>query len=123
MVKAPPGGLQLEMQDMSGDNVSNDLVLTSRLMKSQLVVLLNDRHDNLTVAISPGEGQAAGSNPAYHAVGLRPPRINAGNISNRCTPGPPHFKRGLLPAGDRIPREIEDEAFSLGRAPPVPAHN
>jgi hypothetical protein len=52
-ITAPPGGLRPEMWDMSGDNVPNDLVLTSRLLRSPLIVLLNDGHDHLTVAVSP----------------------------------------------------------------------
>ena len=65
LVTAPPGGLQPEMRDMTGDSVPNDVVLTSKLLHSTLIVLLNEGHDHLTVAISPssfssGEGRASG---------------------------------------------------------------
>jgi hypothetical protein len=51
-VTAPPGGLQLEVRDMTGDNVQNDLVLRPALIHWPLIVLLNDGHDHFTVAIS-----------------------------------------------------------------------
>jgi hypothetical protein len=51
-VTAPPGGLQLEVRDMTGDNVRNDLVLTPALVGSPPTVLLNDGDDHFTVAIS-----------------------------------------------------------------------
>src|SRR5579862_3751346 len=40
-VAAPPGGLQLEMRDMTGDRVPNDLVLTPTLLRWPLTVLVN----------------------------------------------------------------------------------
>ena len=52
LVTAPPGGLQLEVRDMTGDNVRNDLVLRPALVHWPLIVLLNDGHDHFTVAIS-----------------------------------------------------------------------
>ena len=43
-VTAPPGGLQPEMRDMSGDSVANDLALTSKLLGLPPIVLLNEGH-------------------------------------------------------------------------------
>jgi hypothetical protein len=51
-VTAPPGGLQLEVRDMTGDNVQNDLVLRPALIHWPLIVLLNDGSDHFTVAVS-----------------------------------------------------------------------
>ena len=51
-VIAPPGGLELEVRDMTGDNVRNDIVLRPALVHWPLIVLLNDGHDHFTVAIS-----------------------------------------------------------------------
>ena len=51
-ITAPPGGLQLEIRDMTGDNVQNDLVVRPALTHWPLIVLLNDGHDHFTVAIS-----------------------------------------------------------------------
>jgi hypothetical protein len=42
------------MRDMSGDSVANDLVLTSKLLGLPPIVLLDEGHDHLTVASSPG---------------------------------------------------------------------
>lgn len=66
-VSAPPGGLQPEMRDMSGDNVPNDLVLNSSLLHEPLLVLINDGHDHVTVPTLPSslgseEGRATGPN-------------------------------------------------------------
>src|ERR1700688_3529405 len=51
-VIAPPGGLQFEVRDMTGDNVRNDLVLRPALVHWPVIVLLNDGHDHFTVAIA-----------------------------------------------------------------------
>ena len=74
-VVAPPGGLQPEMRDMSGDSVPNDLVLSSRLLRSPLVVVLNNGHDQLMVAIWPGsfatgEGRASGPHEFHNSLAL-----------------------------------------------------
>ena len=66
-VSAPPGGLQPEMRDMSGDNVPNDLVLNSSLLHEPLLVLINDGHDHVTVPSLPSslgseEGRATSPN-------------------------------------------------------------
>jgi hypothetical protein len=47
-VAAPPGALQPEMRDMSGDSVANDLVLSPKLLGLPPIVLLNEGHDHLT---------------------------------------------------------------------------
>jgi hypothetical protein len=74
-IAALPGGLQPEVLDMSGDSVANDVVLNSSLLHAPLVVLLNDGHDHLTVAISPGsfssrEGRRLGTPPFHRSMGL-----------------------------------------------------
>ena len=51
-ITAPPGGLQLQVRDMTGDNVQNDLVVRPALTHWPLIVLLNDGHNHFTVAIS-----------------------------------------------------------------------
>src|ERR1700676_2636717 len=86
-VTAPPGRLQPEMHDMSGDSVPNDLVLASRLLRLPLVVLLNEGHDHLTVANSPGslgsdEGQASGSRQAQRALATAPSALKLGQPLN-----------------------------------------
>jgi hypothetical protein len=51
-VTAPPGGLRLEMKDMTGDKVRNDLILRPALMHWLPTVLVNDGHDHFAVVIS-----------------------------------------------------------------------
>jgi hypothetical protein len=51
-VTAPPGGLRLEMHDMTGDKVPNDLVLRPTLVHWLPTVLVNDGHDHFAVVIS-----------------------------------------------------------------------
>jgi hypothetical protein len=49
---APPGGLRLEMHDMTGDQVPNDLLLRPALTHWLPTVLVNDGHGHFAVAIS-----------------------------------------------------------------------
>jgi hypothetical protein len=49
---APPGGLQIEMHDMTGDKIRNDLVLRPAWIRRLPTVVLNDGHDHFSVAIS-----------------------------------------------------------------------
>jgi hypothetical protein len=51
-VTAPPGGLEFEVRDMTGDAVVNDLVLRPAVIHWPLIVLLNDGHDHFKVAIT-----------------------------------------------------------------------
>jgi hypothetical protein len=86
-VTAPPGGLQPEMRDMSGDSVANDLVLTSKLPGLPAIVLLNEGHDHLTVASSPGafssgEDRASGSHQVHRASALLSAKFKAAELSN-----------------------------------------
>jgi hypothetical protein len=53
VVTAPSGGLQIEMQDMTGDKVPNDLVIRPALLQWLPTVLVNDGHDHFAVVI-PG---------------------------------------------------------------------
>src|ERR1700719_433106 len=55
VVSAPVGGLELEMRDMTGDGIPNDLVVTPALLHLPLMVLVNDGNDHFTVAISASD--------------------------------------------------------------------
>ncbi|HKM66488.1 MAG TPA: hypothetical protein VJX70_04920 [Candidatus Acidoferrum sp.] len=122
-VSAPPGGLQPEMRDMSGDSIPNDLVMTSKLFRSLLVVLVNDGHDHLTVAVSPhpfasGDGQALGSGQIHRIVALASSGVrsvdlaDSGELLPQQTPAKPLSLIGQLRA--------TRAAYSSGpgRAPP-----
>lgn len=58
VVSAPPGGLQVEMHDMTGDKVPNDVVLRPALLRWLPTVLVNDGHEHFEVVMS-------GTDPNY----------------------------------------------------------
>jgi hypothetical protein len=62
VVAAPPGGLQLEMRDMTGDRVPNDLILRPTLIRDLPTVLVNDGHNHFAVAISGTHTDSFSSN-------------------------------------------------------------
>jgi hypothetical protein len=51
-VTGPSGGLRLEMRDMTGDPVPNDLVLIPKLLDWPPTILVNEGHNHFRVAIS-----------------------------------------------------------------------
>lgn len=51
----PPGGLQIEMHDMTGDHVPNDVVLRPTLLRWPPTVLVNDGHDHFAVVVSDAD--------------------------------------------------------------------
>jgi hypothetical protein len=51
VVSAPPGGLQVEMHDMTGDKIANDVVLRPALLRWLPTVLVNDGHEHFEVAV------------------------------------------------------------------------
>lgn len=124
VLTAPPGGLQPEMRDMSGDSVPNDLVLTSKLLGLPLIVLLNEGHDHLTVAISPGsftdgEGRASGPHQTHRASALVSPRFSRGGLTNCEGPHYPRLEETLRsPLVSQSTRDVEHLSAS-GRAPPA----
>jgi hypothetical protein len=120
---APPGGLQPEVRDMSGDSVPNDLVFTSTLFRSPLFVLLNDGHNHLIVAISPGsfalgEHGLSGQHQLPRAAALVASRFKAGGLRNGEGLFSPQMQESLLfPVAQRVAIR-SDSASSSGRAPP-----
>jgi hypothetical protein len=122
-VTAPPGGLQPEMRDMSGDKIPNDVVLTSKLLRSPLVVLLNDGHDHLTVAVSPGsfasrEEEASEGHPAYRASLLVPQAFRPIGLGNRRKFIRCGSRERLAPSRAPGLAELAGHASDIGRAPP-----
>jgi hypothetical protein len=61
IVAAPPGGLQVEMHDMTGDKVQNDVVLRPALVRWLPTILVNDGHEHFEVAVS-------GTDPNYFSA-------------------------------------------------------
>lgn len=61
VVSAPPGGLQVEMHDMTGDKVPNDVVLRPALVRWLPTVLVNDGHEHFDIAISGTDSKSFSS--------------------------------------------------------------
>jgi hypothetical protein len=55
VVSAPPGGLQVEMHDMTGDKVPNDIVLRPALIRWLPTVLVNDGHEHFEIAVASSD--------------------------------------------------------------------
>jgi hypothetical protein len=125
-VTAPPGGLQLEVRDMTGDNVQNDLVLRPALIHWPLIVLLNDGHDHFTVAISatlPGSldsgRRASGTQQAPEIVALSSSCSKAGPRARNGQLFVPRPQKDLLsPLTQGVTNRMAHESAS-GRAPPA----
>jgi hypothetical protein len=125
-VEAPPGGLQLEMRDMTGDNVPNDLVLTPTLVRWPLTILLNDGHDHFSVAISgvprswgSGEDQASRAHPGQGTAVLASSSFQAGGVANNGRLLPPQLPESSLSPAARMFTRPLDHTSRLGRAPPA----
>jgi hypothetical protein len=124
-ITAPPGGLQLEVRDMTGDDVRNDLVLRPALIHWPLIVLLNDGHDHFTVAISAtlpssvdSGSRASRSRQIPETAALTSSSPKAGpQASSRQIPGST-LQRGFLPPlAQRVADQVAHRSV-LGRAPP-----
>jgi hypothetical protein len=124
VVTAPPGGLQPEMRDMTGDRIPNDLVLTSRLLCLPLVVLLNEGNDHLMVAISPGsfasgEGRTLATHQTHRAPVLLRPGFRAGGLTIGRELFLPQLRVGFLPSAANWVKKDQSLSTSSGRAPPA----
>jgi hypothetical protein len=62
IVRAPPGGLHVEMHDMTGDRVQNDVVLRPALFRWLPTVLVNDGHEHFEIAVSGPDPSSFSSN-------------------------------------------------------------
>ena len=123
-VTAPPGGLRPEMRDMSGDNVPNDVVLTSGLRRLPVIVLLNEGHDHLTVAISPGsfssgDGRASRSHQTQRVLALPSSRFKSSGLAKYGELYLSQSQGSLLsPVGSNLASRAA-YAHSSERAPPI----
>jgi hypothetical protein len=128
-VNAPPGGLELEVRDMTGDNVRNDLVLRPALVHWPLSVLVNDGHDHFTVSISgvyPGALDSGGdqaSTPGriqeIAAIVFSAPEASA--LAARVGTFQPQLQQRLISSISQTVATSSDRASSSGRAPPAQA--
>ena len=123
---APPGGLQLEMRDMTGDKVPNDLVLSPAIIHWLPTVLVNDGRDHFAVVISnhppdsllSGQDLQSRGNDRRGTAALMPSGFNAGNLTRG---------RELFPQLRELRLALTSQAVvphwelttSSGRAPPA----
>jgi hypothetical protein len=125
-VTAPPGGLRLEMRDMTGDKVPNDLILRPALVHWLPTVLVNDGHDHFAVVISSHPPDSLSSaqdlesrgSDARGIVALMPSGFKAGNLARDRELFPQLRELLLAPTTQAVfPRW--EHATSSGRAPPT----
>jgi hypothetical protein len=125
-ITAPPGGLELEIRDMTGDNTANDLVLRPALIHWPLIVLLNDNHDHFTVAISSAlpeflesGDRLSGARQIADTVALVSSRAGTGPLTSDGQFSVPESREVTFsPVTQRLSTGTGHASFS-GRAPPA----
>jgi hypothetical protein len=123
---APPGGFRLEMHDMTGDKVPNDLVLRPALVHWLPTVLVNDGHDHFAVVISnhspdslsSGQDLESRGSDAPGTAALMPSGFKAGNLS-RGRELFPQLRELLLSPTTQAVFPRREHTTSSGRAPPA----
>jgi hypothetical protein len=124
---APRGGLQLEMHDMTGDKVPNDLLLRPAFLRLLPTVLVNDGHDHFAVAISgphssslscgqevaPREGDDQGTF-ALLTLGFK-----TSDLMNGRGLFLPQVQEEILSTPTKVSTKSLDYSFLSGRAPPA----
>jgi hypothetical protein len=125
-VTAPPGGLQLELRDMTGDNIPNDLVLRPALIHWPLIVLLNDGHDHFTVAISATLPSSVDSGSRASRGRQIPETVALTSSSSKAGPQggsrqflAPNAQQNVLSPFTQSVTSWTGHASVLGRAPPT----
>jgi hypothetical protein len=125
-VSAPPGGLRLEMHDMTGDKVRNDLVLRPTLVHWLPTVLVNDGHDHFAVVISnhlldslsSGEDLQSRRSDARGTAALMSSGFKAGGLTRDRELFPQLRELLLAPTTQAVVPRWE-LTTSSGRAPPT----
>ncbi len=127
VVMAPPGGLQLAVRDMTGDHVSNDVVVTPALLHWPLTVLVNDGHNHFTVAISAKipdpvasqQNRASGTGGMADISGLVSTGFEMHMLANRGGILPPTWQEGFHSSGSTAATLSCTFLSGSGRAPPL----
>jgi hypothetical protein len=126
VVAAPSGGLQVELQDMTGDNVANDLLLRPAFLDQLPTVLVNDGQDHFTVAISAGDPASiscrqsmdSGGSESRGTIGLMSSGFRAGGLRHDDELFPQLREISFASVSQFFARESE-QSSSSGRAPPL----
>jgi hypothetical protein len=126
VVDAPPGGLQIEMQDMTGDHVPNDVILRPALVQGLPTVLVNDGHEHFRVASSATDPKLFSSSEDIGSRG-RNPQMFAILMSSGFKTSHSSTSRGLFDSqlqehpfyfsAETVATRL-DHSASPGRAPP-----
>jgi hypothetical protein len=125
-IAAPPGGLQIEMHDMTGDHVPNDVILRPALLSWPPTVLVNDGHDHFAVVVSganPGsfssrENLDSRRRENQSFVFLRSSGFKAIRIPPSARMLAPQLRQSRLSTLARVFAWGTEHASSSGRAPP-----
>jgi hypothetical protein len=129
VVSAPPGGLQVEMQDMTGDKIPNDVVLRPSLIRWLPTVLINDGHEHFRVAVSetdpssfssPDNLGSRKSDSQIFAL-MMSSGFKAVHLLNRRRPFGPQHRESLLYSCTQMVVTCSIHETSAGRAPPTEA--
>jgi len=126
VVAAPPGGLKIEMHDMTGDHVANDVVLRPAFIRWLPTVLVNDGHDHFAVALSgtdPGslscsEDFGSRNRDLQHFAILMVTGFKAVSLTNTAVLFDPQLAHDSLSSFTQTCANRLAHALSPGRAPP-----
>jgi hypothetical protein len=126
VVTAPPGGLQIEMHDMTGDNVPNDVVLRPALVRWLPTVLVNDGHEHFEVAVSGTDPSSFSSTEDFGSrrhdsqtfALLMSSGFKAVHLPNSRRLSDPQLRQCLFSSFTQTVTNCLGNASNPGRAPP-----
>jgi hypothetical protein len=126
ILSAPPGGLQVEMRDMTGDKIPNDIILRPALIRWVPTILVNDGHGYFRVAVSGRDPSSFSSNEDLGSrkrdsqtfALMLSSGFKAVHLLNSRRPFDPQSQECLLYSFERSMSARLDHATSSGRAPP-----
>lgn len=127
VVSAPPGGLQVEMHDMTGDKIQNDVVLRPALLRWLPTVLVNDGHEHFEIAVSGTDPSSFSSSEdlgSRHRDSqtfalLMSSGFKALHLPNRRRMSDPQLQECLFSSFTQMVSDRLGHASSPGRAPPL----
>jgi hypothetical protein len=127
VVSAPPGGLQVEMHDMTGDKVPNDIVLRPALVRWLPTVLVNDGHEHFEVAVAAPDPSSFSSGEQLDSRRREPQTFallmssgfKAVHLPNSRRQFDPQLQECLFSSFTQTVADRFRHASSPGRAPPL----
>jgi len=126
VVTAPPGGLEVEMRDMTGDKVPNDVVLRPALLRWFPTVLVNDGHEHFEIvpgtdpsSLSSSEELGSRSRDSQTFALLLSSGFKAVHLPNSRRLSDPRVQECLFSSFTQTVTDRLSHASSPGRAPPI----